>query len=141
MLKLSTKQRRDVYALSNLLVHVLVFLILLLSLNSCTEKDLPTTACNTLATVKDLRGLDGCGFVFVLDNGQKLEPVLSTGWCGTPPFPDFQTNPLQKFTLKDGQRVTIGYKAVDAVSICMVGQSVEITCISEVSNSGRTNDL
>jgi len=141
MLKLSTKQRRDVYAISNLLVHVLIFVILLLSLNSCTEKDLPTTACDTLATVKDLRGLDGCDYVFVLDNGQKLEPVFSTGWCSTPSSPDFQTNSLQNFTLEDGQRVTIGYTAVEAGSICMIGQPVQITCISEVSTTGRTNDL
>ena len=79
MTKLSTKQKREVYALSNLLLHVLVFVILLLSLNSCTEKDLSTVACSTPATVKDVRGLNGCGYVFVLDKEQKLKPIFITG--------------------------------------------------------------
>jgi len=79
MTKLSTKQKREVYALSNLLLHVLVFVILLLSLNSCTEKDLPTIACSTPATEKDLRDQDGRGYVFVLNNWQKLEPIFITG--------------------------------------------------------------
>ena len=139
MNKLSAKQKREVYAVSNLLLHVLVFVLLLLSLNSCTEKDLPATACSTLATVKDMRGLDGCGYVFVLDNGQKLAPVSILAGCGTPPQVNNTTNPLQNFSLRDGQRVSIGYKEVDAVSICMLGQTVEINCISEVQTTGTSN--
>jgi len=129
MYKLSTKQKREVYAISNLLLHVLVFVILLLSLNSCTGKDLPATACTTLATVKDKQGLDGCGYILTLDNGQKLEPV---SWDVTSPLPNDASQPLQNFSLKDGQRVSIGYNEVEAASICMVGQIVAITCISEV---------
>jgi len=139
MNKLSARQKREVYAISNLLLHVLVFVILLLSLNSCTEKDLPTTTCSTLPTVKDMRGLDGCGYVFVLDNGQKVEPVSLTGWYGTTPQTNEPTNPLQNFALSDGQRVSIGYKEVDAGSICMIGQTVEINCISALGTTATIN--
>jgi len=139
MNKLSARQKREVYAISNLLLHVLVFVILLLSLNSCTEKDFPTTACSTLATVKDMRGLDGCGYVFVLDNGQKLEPVSIAGWYGTTPQTNEPTNPLQNFALSDGLRVSIGYKEVNAGSICMIGKTVEINGISALKTTATIN--
>jgi len=132
MYKLSTKQKREVYAISNLLLHVLVFVILLLSLNSCTGKDLPATACTTLATLKDRQGLDGCDYILVLDNEQKLEPV---GWDGTSPLPDDASQPLQNFSFKDDQRVSTRYNKVEAASICMVGQTVAITCFSIITNS------
>lgn len=32
--------------------------------------------CDRHATVKNLTGLDGCGFVFELGNGSRLEPIL-----------------------------------------------------------------
>jgi hypothetical protein len=35
MLRLSTKQKREVYSLSNLLLHLIIFIALLISLNSC----------------------------------------------------------------------------------------------------------
>lgn len=133
MMRLSTKQKREVYSLSSLLLHLLIFIMLLFSLNSCAEKELPGTNCATLATVKDMRGLDGCGFVLVLDNGRKLEPVYpDRGWCGT--VPDEQLTALERFTLQDGQRVAIGYQESPRPSVCMVGQTVEITCISEVTS-------
>jgi len=75
MNKLSAKQKREVYAVSNLLLHVLVFVILLLSLNSCTEKDLPTTACTTLSTGKEMRGLNRFICVLFLDNRLKPKPI------------------------------------------------------------------
>jgi hypothetical protein len=132
MIRLSTKQKREVYSFSSLLLHLLVFIILLLSLNSCTEQDAPEPDCNTYATVKDLRGLDGCGFVFELQNGQRLEPVYpDRGWCGT--VTADQLTALEKFDLRDGQRVFIGYQESTRPSICMVGQTVEITCIREVT--------
>ena len=139
MYKLSTKQKREVYAISNLLLHMLAFAILLLSLNSCTEKDLTAAACATPATIKDMRGLDGCGYVFVLDNGQKLEPVSIASPNNTSPQANELTYQLQNFSFKDGQRVKIAYKEINAVSICMVGQTVEITCISEVETTGTSN--
>jgi len=39
------------------------------------DRDLPEAPCAMRATVVDLRGLDGCGFVFKLDDGTQLEPL------------------------------------------------------------------
>jgi hypothetical protein len=71
-------------------------------------------ACNTPATVRDLTGLDGCGKVLELANGQRLEPH-GTVW--------------NSFTSTNGQQVFINYTPTPNASICMVGQTVEITCI------------
>lgn len=38
MIKLSTKQKREIYSISSLILHLLVFAILLLSLSSYTQK-------------------------------------------------------------------------------------------------------
>ncbi len=77
-----------------------------------------STDCETMATVKDFTGLDGCKFLLVLENGDKLLPAkLPAG-----------------FSLADGQEVKFGYKEMkDAVSICMAEKmSVEVTCIEVV---------
>jgi len=127
MLKLTAKQKREVYSVSNLILHLAIFIILLLTLNSCTEAEgLPAANCGTPATVKDLRGLDGCGFVFVLADGTRLEPYLSAS----------QQSALQNFDLADGQKVTITYTIREDVgSICMVGPVAEITCINKVTTT------
>jgi hypothetical protein len=125
MLRLSTKQKREVYSISNLLLHLIIFIALLISLNSCglinREEEVEPATCNTFATLKDLRGLDGCGFVLVLDDGQRLEFELQT--------------PRVNFNLADGKRVKVSYKESTRPSICMVGKTVEITCISEVNEA------
>jgi hypothetical protein len=139
MLRLSTKQKREVYSLSSLLLHLIVFIILLISLNSCgliNQEEAAPATCNTFATIKDARGLDGCGFILVLDNGEKLEPVLAykldCGW-GMQDAGAF----LGGVALADGKRVKIGYKESSRPSICMVGKTVEITCISEVNSPAK----
>jgi len=38
-----------------------------------------STACSTTGTVKDFTGLDGCKLLIVLENGDKMEPMLVTG--------------------------------------------------------------
>jgi len=69
------------------------------------------------ATMKDLTGLDGCGFVLELEDGIRLEPTN----LGT--F-DFQP--------KDGQKLRVTYDTVDEYyTTCMVGQGVVITCLTE----------
>lgn len=95
-------------------------------------------ACEVRATVRDLTGLDGCGFVFELEDGTRLEP-LRIGFCGTPPMPKDQTkDPLYGFEFVDGKTVKISYKlAENGGSICMVGPVVHITCLTEE----RRNDL
>jgi PKD repeat protein len=74
--------------------------------------------CNLTGTVKDYTGLDGCGLLIVLDNGEVLEPAEI----------------IPNFLLKDGQRVRLGYtELTDHGSICMAGKIVRIDCIGEIT--------
>jgi hypothetical protein len=110
----------------------LLFTIVVLHL-SCAEEKLFTADCSTPATVKDLTGLDGCGFVFELTDGTRLEPVRNIGFCGTPPLPKEVTDdPLNSFTFVDGKKVWIDYVPAEGASTCMAGQLVKITCIKEI---------
>jgi hypothetical protein len=104
-----------------------------LAIFACSnDEPAPASTCSTAAKVRDLTGLDGCGFVFELADGSRLEPVI-IGWCGTPPLSEEQlADPLNNFEWVDGKEVMIDYEPFSAVSICMVGQSVRITCISEI---------
>jgi hypothetical protein len=117
------------------LLPTILIVISSFSLMNCDE-DLMRASCDeaVLATVRDLRGLDGCGFVFELADGTRLEPQI-LGYCGTPPLPkEITENPLYDFEWIDGKQVRIGYEEItDAASICMVGKIVKITCVEEVS--------
>lgn len=62
------------------------------------------------AKVRNMMGLDGCGFLLVLDNGEKLEP----------------TN-LDKQYMKDGIKLWIKFKPTGNASICMAGT---VVCLS-----------
>lgn len=110
------------------------FLTLIL-LTGCADDDIQQTEpedCSTLATIKDLSGLDGCGFVFELEDGSRLEP-LRVFMCGTPPLPDeMPSDLLHDFPMIDGKKVLINYEVIPhATSICMAGTVVKITCIQE----------
>jgi len=112
----------------------LLFILSLLFTNCKDEQPIVITCDNAvLATVKDLTGLDGCGFVFELADGTKLEPQMLF-YCGTPPLPKEVTeNPLDDFQWVDGKQVRIAYEEIpDAASICMAGKIVKITCLEEV---------
>ena len=112
----------------------LLFMLSLLFTNCKDEQPIVITCDNTvLATVKDLTGLDGCGFVFELADGSKLEPQMLF-YCGTPPLPKEVTeNPLYDFQWVAGKQVRIAYEEIpDAASICMAGKIVKITCLEEV---------
>jgi hypothetical protein len=86
----------------------------LLALAAGCHKADEAPSCSTPATVRNLAGLDGCGYVLQLDNGQRLEPHGDL-WQG--------------FAKHDGDRVTISYESEPAVSICMAGTGVKLTCI------------
>jgi hypothetical protein len=105
----------------------------MISLIACDNEQL-STSCKTPAIVRDLSGLDGCGFVLELNDGTILIPV-PIFWCGTPPLPKEQAeDPLANFTFTDGKGVMIGYEELENIStICMAGKPVRITCIEEVS--------
>jgi hypothetical protein len=115
---------------------ILLIFLLAVAYSNCTNDNLvvkpSTQSCSTPATVVDLRKLDGCGYVFVLEDGTRLEP-FRVFMCGTPPVPENQQkDPLQNFEFVDGKKVFIGYEKLDSMaSVCMVGPIVKITCISE----------
>jgi hypothetical protein len=111
------------------------FIIGLTLLAGCSYDNVEPS-CSIRATVRDLTGFDGCGFVFELEDGTRLEPVR-IGYCGTEPFSPPTDDPLFNFEFVDGKKVKISYELADAVSICMVGPSVKITCLTEE----RRNDL
>lgn len=107
---------------------------------ACGDENVPIDAkqCGTEATVRDLTGLDGCGFVFELKDGTRLEPIR-VFYCGTPPLPKEMTeDPLYNFQFVAGKRVRIGYELLlQQTSICMVGKVVKITCLEEISSAEK----
>lgn len=92
-------------------------IFIFLSITSCaTTKSTDFVCDGTTATMKNYLGLDGCGWVLVLENGNKLEPVN-----------------LDKFgiELKEDKKVCIHYHELDFSSICMVGPIIELDSMTE----------
>jgi len=117
---------------------VFIIVIFTLSLSACNSDDLSISQdCIYTATVVDLRGLDGCGYVFKLDNGDILEPIWQWGFCATPPIPKEVTeDPLWDFNFIEGQRVRLGFKPTqEMASICSVGKQVHITCVEVIGEA------
>lgn len=112
-------------------IQILFFLCA--SLFACQEEPI-TKNCGTSATVRDLTGLDGCGFVFELADGTRLMPVWDIGYCGTAPLPKEVTeDPLYNFEYLDGKKVIIGYEErSNHATACMAGKPVKITCLEEI---------
>jgi len=118
---------------------LLLFFIVGFTFVQCNDDD--KSSCSTSATVRDLTGLDGCGFVLELEDGTRLEPRVLLPFCGTPPIPkEITEDPLYGFEFVDGKRVKISYEETGDMSICMVGPVVKITCIEEVSISNPEED-
>jgi hypothetical protein len=132
-LKLKSRKLKAYTGFGMYILLLLLSLVLLGTVTSCQKNEIALpNACGTMATIRDLRGLDGCGFVLELDNGERLEPVYNYD-CGTPPLPAPTIDHVQ---FADGKRVSIAYNVLtDRVSICMVGKVVEITCISETGSA------
>lgn len=95
----------------------LLFLLTLSLLGCNTNKGIAdsNSQCHERAFVKDFTGLDGCGLLLVLENGDKYLPAK---------------NSVKDFTLKAGQFIQFGYKTIpDAISSCMTeNKSIELTC-------------
>lgn len=129
-LKGKSKQTKSFLDHSIYVLLLLLSLLLLSTVTSCQKEEVSLNECGTYATIRDLRGLDGCSFVLELDNGERLEPIIKNQWCGTTPVPPPAIGDLE---LLDGKRVTVAYKVLPEMgSICMVGKVVEVTCIKEV---------
>ena len=112
-----------------------LILVLMGFLFSCEEEIDPSVSCSigVEATIRDLTGLDGCGFVFELNDGTRLEP-LRLDYCGTPPLPkEITEDPLYNLIWVNGKRVKIGYEVTKAVSVCMAGPIVKINCLEELN--------
>lgn len=93
--------------------HFLTSIFTLLTLLSCTSNPCET---GHLATLEDWTGFDGCGYIFILEDGSKLEPV------------QYQN----LLPLVPGNQYCITFDTVPAASICMVGVTVEITSIKDL---------
>jgi len=88
---------------------IVTFLFISCSQSSCENAE--------AATIEDYTGLDGCGFVIKLQNGQTLEPMNLN---------DFNITP------SDGKKVWVKYHEKSGMaSICMVGPIVEIDCLAQ----------
>lgn len=103
-----------------LLSFILLLSLFVLVTNCKTNKKVATENCQTMGTVKDFTGLDGCRLLIVLDNGDKLLPSKVND---------------ENFTLRDGQRIKFDYiELTDMGSMCMAENAIiEITCIELVS--------
>lgn len=88
----------------------------LLSAQTCKQKKGgQNVECQVMGTIKDFNGTDGCGYLIVLENGEKLQPVKYAS---------------KNLEIKDGQKIKFNYEEVtDQVGICMMGKMVEVTCI------------
>ncbi len=87
--------------------------------------------CAQVATVKDLTGLDGCGMVLELNEGTRLIPERRVYIQAPKPEED----PLYYFELVAGDKVQISYEESLALSACMSGKIVFITCIKPISQN------
>ncbi len=72
----------------------------------------------TKATIKDYTGLDGCGMVIVLENGDEIEPSNLNSFSSS-------------VSITEGQKIWVKYHEIGGASICMVGPSVEIDELEE----------
>jgi hypothetical protein len=87
----------------------IVFFFHSCSKNSCLNSE--------EGVLKNYTGLDGCGWVIVLEDGTKLEPTNLTEF---------------DLLLEEGKKISIRYEQIsDAASICMVGEIIKIKCIKE----------
>ena len=111
-----------------------LLLLTILMFSQCSEEEVQK-ACSTRATVRDLTGLDGCGFVFELEDVTRIEPIRTYGpMCGTPPLPKEVTeDPLFNFNFAEGKKVLVSFELTAHGSICMAGLPAKITCVSEIS--------
>lgn len=70
----------------------------------------------TLVTLTNLTGLGSCSWVLTLSNGERLEPINLSNY------------PIE---LVDGKEVYVTYTNADSMSACMVGDIVNISCLTE----------
>jgi hypothetical protein len=92
----------------------LLILALLISLGSCRNKSICPDAKK--GVFKNINDIDGCTWVIELQNGEELEALNIS---------DFAIE-----VIKD-KKIWVTYHKKDAMSVCMVGETVEIECITQ----------
>lgn len=99
-------------------------LFIALTFTACKQQtSVPACEGGVDATVVDLAGLDGCQYVFSLNDGTRLLPQMpAEGAVG---------DPLSNFIFGAGKKVTITYETVDGMTTCMAGKLVKINCLVE----------
>lgn len=114
------------------IIIISCLLILSCSQENITPKEKNTNGCSIEATIRNYTGFDGCGYVLELKDGSILDPIRMVV-CGPPPH-NIMTldNPLLNFE-EEGKKVFVEYEPMQSVSICMVGQTVKVICISEAA--------
>jgi hypothetical protein len=99
----------------SIIKNIFSFILITLLLFSCKKNECPIAVKGEL---KDYIGLDGCGFVIILENGDRIEPIN-----------------LSEFDIElvDNQKIWVDYHINEnlSASICMVGDIVVIDCISK----------
>ena len=102
---------------------MLVFVLILVNIGcDTTKKTSKTGDCQTVGTVKDFTGLDGCQMLILLDDGTKLLPAKISD---------------EKFKLQDGQRIAFDYRENKefGMTICMAEDMiVDIVCIKSLDS-------
>lgn len=97
-------------------------LAVLLAFCACCKKKALSAAdpCPFSGTIRDLDGLDGCGYLIELPGGELLNPLS---------YPE-------GFEFKDKKKIRFGYEVVpDVASICMAEKAtIEITCIQALDD-------
>lgn len=124
--------------------YSLISLLACLFLFSCPSRSIPQNEvkdesnellseetmkdCTIDVLVKDYKGMDGCRFLFVLNNGEKLLP---------------NEMPVMDFKLANNQAVKIDYNVIkDAVSACMMeSQIIKVNCITLVGQTGGVKPI
>lgn len=117
-MKKRMNNKRNVARFKSVRILFLTGLISLMALgtSSCEKSEESDCESGVKGTIVDLTGLDGCGYVIELEDGERIEP---TDW-GKFEVP-----------IEDGQLIWVEYHAVEAASICMVGEVVALDCMTE----------
>ena len=91
-------------------MHKLLILLscfFILTGQTCKQKNgKKSNDCQVMGTIKDFKGLDGCGFMIVLEDGSRLQPVKYSS---------------KNLEIKDGQNIRFNYEEItNQVGICIM---------------------
>jgi hypothetical protein len=106
-------------------VYIIPFLFSILFFVACDDDKGGVQPDVSEGIVRDYTGLDGCGYIIEMDNGEKLEPVEMTD---------------TSFHFYDGQHVEVWYtELTDVGSFCMAGKIVRIDSIRALGCDAMTD--